>query len=387
MNILFHGYEFPPWPSGVGAYMWNMSRALVAMGHKAVVVTGKQEGQPEQEEKQGVVIYRTFTWAESGSAKVAERVFKIAKRHDVDMIEGADHLGDCASLLRMQRSMPVLVKSHSCQIVHVLQEAQIYYPWQRMTLWAARLRRHAQMRREVDSIRNADALSAPSQRMLNELQRQFHNLPKLQAVIPNPAPWPLPHITEGEAKNPTVLFVGRIEFLKGIQYLPGIMESVWKKFPEMRLEIAGGDSYARGIGSLKRWLSKKMGPLNSRVSYLGVLNQAELSEAYQRAWVVLAPSRWDNFPTVILEAMAYGKPIVTTPHGGMPEMLDTSDCVVDFPEKDSFADALSGILEDPQKRGRVGKAVREQVERKYKPDIVVEAYIDFAEKVCASPLH
>jgi glycosyltransferase involved in cell wall biosynthesis len=176
-----------------------------------------------------------------------------------------------------------------------------------------------------------------------------------------------------------VLFVGRIEIGKGIEYLPAILSRLAREFPGLVLEIAGPDSYARGLGSLKAWLERRLAGTPGQVRFLGRLRGPELAAAYRRSWVVMLPSRWDNFPTVLLEAMGHARPAVGSPHGGMPEMLEGTLGAIADPASDQFAERVAELLRDPAQRARAGASLRERLERAYSPAVVVGAYVRFLE--------
>jgi glycosyltransferase involved in cell wall biosynthesis len=141
------------------------------------------------------------------------------------------------------------------------------------------------------------------------------------------------------------------------------------------VEIAGSDSFARGLGSLKKWLSNDLGNLSSHVNFLGHLNADDLGLAYDRAWVVIIPSRWDNFPTVLLEAMTRGKPVVASSNGGMPEMLENTLCSTASPATNEFTNRIEKLFLDPVFRKQAGDSLRRKAEREYSPEVVVQKYI------------
>jgi len=364
--------------SGVGMYMKNMAAALVQCGHQAIVVTASSEGKRSETVENGVVVCRVFSREERGSERVRDIVLQIARDHRVDIIEGADHGGDCASLLRLKRQIPVMIKYHACQMIDVLRRAHAHYWWQNITIGAAMLKSWRQMRDEIYSIEHADFACVPSKRLLEELRKQSLSLPEKLAVIPNPiAVSTLPEAVEPE--EPTVLFVGRIEFGKGAAFLPDLIRNIVLNFPKARLEIAGSDSYARGVGSLKEWVSDRLGSASGNVQFLGPLGAVELEAAYRRAWVVVVPSLWDNFPTVVLEAMSLARPIVASIHGGMPEMLEGTGCPVVEPAGDGFAKAVARLLGDKKVRDDVGRRARRRALSVYSPEVVVAQYVKYVQ--------
>jgi len=379
LNILLYSYAFPPYGGGVGSYLANMADALAGSGRQVVVLTGQVKGLPAEESKGNVTILRQYDRAEIGSRRVTDLALSVIRRYRIDPVEGADYFGDCAGLLQEKKRPLVLIKVHSCNILKILNESQVMYWWQRPLIRLALLRNRQLTMREKNCIEQADMLVAPSARIFDELKKQDVHLPQPRTVIANPIQ-PYACSFESEATSATLLMVCRLDIGKGIQYIPGIIAALKRDFPDLRLEIAGSDAYARGLGSLKAWLLKQLGSLASHVTFLGQLDSLELEEAYKRAWVVLLPSRWDNFPTVVLEAMSYGKAVVASPHGGMVEMLQGTLCSVAEPESGKFIQEITRLLGSDVLRKDVGRSMYDKACRAYAPDVVAAAYLDFVEK-------
>lgn len=376
IKVLFHGWEYPPGGGGVGAYMRNMALALKKEGHDAVILTGMADGFPAETEDCGVPVLRLYSRDEAGSSRVADLALAIAREHRVDLIEGADHIGDCAGILDARKRPPVLIKIHSSNALKVLRDASIIYGWQRLTLGMALLLKLHEVSNERSCIEKADLLCAPSRRVMDEMKKQGLRLPPKIAAIPNPVVTE-PTVQSPESASPTLLLVGRIEAIKGIEFLPAIVGALVKRWPDIVLEIAGDDTYARGLGMMKDWLSNQFSGLANHVRFLGKLSRTDLTLAYSRAWVVIVPSRWDNFPTAILEAMSMSKAIVASPNGGMPEMLADTSCPVADPASPQFAQRIDDLLSDPCKRTEAGLSARRKVDTSYSATAVVGQYIKF----------
>jgi len=95
-----------------------------------------------------------------------------------------------------------------------------------------------------------------------------------------------------------LLFVGRISEEKGVMQLPAIYAAL-SEFPEVRVVVAG-DGPAR----------EKLGAALPEALYLGWVDRAELPRLYSSADLLLLPSRFDTFGSVVLEAMSCGLPVV-----------------------------------------------------------------------------
>jgi glycosyltransferase involved in cell wall biosynthesis len=230
--------------------------------------------------------------------------------------------------------------------------------------------------RERLSIEQADLLAAPSHIMLEGLINQGLRIPAKHAVLPKPL-IPLREWENEESKVPTVLFVGRLDIGKGIGFLPEIIQQVKLQVPDVRFEIAGGDTYARGLGSCKSWLERKLRTVSKHVRFLGQLDRRDINEAYRKSWVVIVPSKWDTSPTAVLEAMQREKAIVASPYGGMSEYLQGTENRIEDPKNPQFAEAVVYFLKDEVSRISAGRKGKEKSIREYSPEVCANRYIEF----------
>lgn len=377
MRIMHFCSEYPPYGYGAGRYFEEISRGLRQLGHFSMVVTSRVPGQPEQEHVENGLILRKFDLADIGARWLAEYVQGLANEHEIDLIESADRLGEAAVLQRMGDRPPIMVNCRYNDIVYRARFAQAWYSWQKITIQLACLRQWRRMARERYSIEHADLLAAPSTWMMDSLLQQGVALPHRRAVLVKP----LAAISDwenAESSRPTILLVGRIDVGKGIAYLPAILEIISTHFPDVKLEVAGPDSYSRGLGSVREWGEKRLGALRRHVRFLGALDAEALDAAYRRAWVVIVPSRWDTSPTVLLEAMVRATPVVASPFGGMAEYLGDDQWIHD-PATPSFANAVIRLLQDAHLRSAYGSQLKDRVEKYFTQEQAALAYIQFVE--------
>jgi glycosyltransferase involved in cell wall biosynthesis len=374
MNVLFLCWEFPPNGSGIGRYTAEMSTALSGAGHAVTVLTSRAEGFPAEDFICNVRVLRAFDRRELRSGRVARLAVDVARDCHADWIEVPEHWGEGATLLKLHQRPPVVVKMHYNDVLKTSRYAQAWYPWQRLMIDLACLRQWKALRDERYSIEHADVLLAPCERILDEARREGLRLPIHYGVVPNPIRR-LDNWTNAEADRPTLLLVGRLDIGKGLPYIRSMLEQLIKVYPDLRLEIAGGDSYARGLGSVRSWFRKQLGSVGAHVNFLGALSPAELDLAYRRAWVVIVPSRWDTFPQVVLEAMVRSKAIVASCGGGLPEMLKGTACVSVDPVDTIFSDSVAKFLSDSRLRADAGKSGNRKASSEYAPDCVAVSYV------------
>jgi colanic acid/amylovoran biosynthesis glycosyltransferase len=108
------------------------------------------------------------------------------------------------------------------------------------------------------------------------------------------------------------------------------------------------------------------------VKVFGAVDEELLKILYQACDIFCLPSKTspsgqkEGLPVSIMEAMAFSKPVVSTAHAGIPELVDT----ILVPENDpkALADAIEAYMRDPELRNRDGKRNRQAVERLNGPE-------------------
>jgi D-inositol-3-phosphate glycosyltransferase len=167
------------------------------------------------------------------------------------------------------------------------------------------------------------------------------------------------------AHDRIILFVGRIERLKGIDTLIrsiGILRErgILTEYPH-DLAIIGGDPNA-DASMLNVEMARLQAlchelNLNDLVIFLGKRGQDTLPYYYSAAEVLVMPSHYESFGMVALEAMACGTPVVASQVGGLAFLIQ--DGVTGFVVPDGnptlLADRLEQIIRDPQLRQRLGQ--------------------------------
>jgi glycosyltransferase involved in cell wall biosynthesis len=247
------------------------------------------------------------------------------------------------------------------------------------------------LRNEGRAIASAFAITSPSQDVLDRV-RAFYDLPLPDAeVIPNPVSpcgsqdrW-----NPAECDPNLILFIGRFDRHKGGDVIIDAFDRVLARFPAARLQFVGPD---RGIvdESGKAWSIAEYirarapeGSAAGRVEYLGPLPHTSLAGLRRKAGVVVVCSRYDNFPTTLLEAKSQGCPVVATEVGGIPEIVrrDEDGLLCRPGSADALADALVRLLADRPLAERLGRQARLDCESRYHPGVVAARLIEYYHNV------
>jgi len=188
--------------------------------------------------------------------------------------------------------------------------------------------------------KHVKALIAPSRYMADVLAKEGFGVPirHMYNGIDLPAEQSL------HSQN-RLLYVGRLEHVKGVDVLLKAMVKVTARMPDVRLSIVG-DGAARA--ELEAFVARKR--LQKQVTFHGWLDGAAVSDQYTQATAVVIPSIWpENLPTVCIEALATGRPVIGTNSGGIPELIKDgiTGRIVAKGDADELAEAIVEVLSRP----------------------------------------
>ncbi len=189
-----------------------------------------------------------------------------------------------------------------------------------------------------------------------------------------------------------ILFVGRIQPLKGISTLMRAMKRVTDQYPGWRdnlcVSIIGGDpnpnseSEQTEFERLKR-LRADLG-IGDLVTFLGAKDQDTLVYYYSAAEMVVMPSHYESFGMVALEAMACGTPVIGSDVGGLSFSIEDgfNGYLVPGQDPDALADKITLLLKHPNLRDHLGEQATRWSER-YDWTHVADEILDVYEMVRA----
>lgn len=143
--------------------------------------------------------------------------------------------------------------------------------------------------------------------------------------------------------------------LKGHRYLMEAMPEIVRTCPQVRYVIVGDGPHRPALEQLVRRLS-----LDGHVVFTGVVDEARRNAILQLSRVVVLPSLSEGLPVSLLEAMAFGKPVVATDAGGIREVVEDHRTGLLVPPRrpEALAAALLPVLSDAQLAQRMGQAGR-----------------------------
>lgn len=167
-------------------------------------------------------------------------------------------------------------------------------------------------------------------------------------------------------KGSFLLYIGRLDSLKGIQYLIKAFQRIRKKNNGLKLVIAGR-------GEFEPYLRRIASGTNGILFVGHVYSTVTKRLLYENCLAVVLPSIYETFPMVVLEAMACGKPVIATNVGGIPLLVRNGEngFLVEPKDVGALESSIRILLEDANLRRKMGISGRKLVEKNFTSDKMV----------------
>lgn len=158
-----------------------------------------------------------------------------------------------------------------------------------------------------------------------------------------------------------ILFLGAFGERKGCYDIPAVLERVKKRFPDVKLVMAGDGETER----VKKVFSDR--GLTADVLFPGWVRGEEKERLLRESGIFFFPSYHEGMPMAVLEAMAYGMGIVTTSVGGIPQLIQDGEngYLTEPGDVEAMSEALESLLKDKTHPTALGRAAREKAEAEY----------------------
>jgi glycosyltransferase involved in cell wall biosynthesis len=168
-----------------------------------------------------------------------------------------------------------------------------------------------------------------------------------------------------------ILSTGRLAEQKGLEYLIRAAALLGDDIPGVRIVLAGD-------GPLREQLSNLVSDLGvaETVSFVG--HRSDVGDLLAAADLVALPSLWEGLSISLLEAMAAGKPVVTTAIGSNREVTNDGETAVLVPPKDaqSLAAAIRALAPDRERLAELGRRGRSAQLERYTLQRMLDSYLD-----------
>ena len=341
---IFVVYLPPEYLGGAELQADRLARELAARGHRVHVFARRQAGSGDTERRDGVIVHRRPVLPLAGlrlAGEIVQGAVQAARaRPDVLVCYSPLNSGLLGLAARRLCGAPVVVWLQG--------------------VGEARLRPFDLRRRTVHALlQRADGVWLQAESLVDTLRCEYGAVrpeaewrrlePRLRVVANGIDVRPE---SDGPPPPPArFLFVGRLVREKD---LPTLVEAA-RHLPGIEVAIAGSGPLA---GSLQRQAA------GAPVRFLGEQPHARIPELLRDCRALVLPSREEGLPNVVLEALAQGRPVVATPVGAVPELVQdgVNGRLVPVGDATALAAAMRDLLDDGTWR-RLAAAARPSVAR------------------------
>ncbi len=332
----------------------GLAEGAASLGHQVEVVAVETIGRAGTTGRQRSSVTRAFSLAALGTQEIAPGYIAAAwKRADIIHVHHPHPLADVACLLRARRT-PVVVTQHADS------RRSIYLPATRLVL------------------RRAAAVVVPSRAHLALSTELVGHESKVEVipfgidqrrweVVPPPPP----------GAPPRAIFIGRLVSYKGLDVLLKALERV----PDLRLDIVGSGPEGPRLRTLAQALA-----VADRVRWYGEYPDEDLPRRMADADFLVLPSVTveEMFGLVVLEAMAAGRPVLTTAVPSAVREVNVPGVTgLEVPLRDvaALAQALETLCRDPERRRRMGEAGQRRVAERFTQAAMAEKHVGLYERI------
>lgn len=353
MHILHIYKDYYPVLGGIENHIKLLAETQAAHGHTVSVLVTSRDNHTHVEMLNGARVIVAARNATLSSAPVSFAMFDLIRRENPDVahLQFPYPLGEIANLLFGHARKTII--TYQSDIVRQKYLRIVYTPLMHRVLTRAD--------RLIASSPNYIASSPVLSRYKNKC-----------TVVPlgiDPKPFELVPIDYGKKEDGvTLLFVGRLRYYKGLNYLIQALPNI----PRAHLVIVG-------TGSMKqewRMLAKER-QVEDRIKFMGDVPNAELPSYYAASDIFVLPAseRSEAYGLVQLEAMASGKPVVCTELGTGTSFVNVdgeTGFVVPARNSHALASAINRLIDDPELRVKFGSAGRARVRQEFTIDKMIE---------------
>lgn len=172
-------------------------------------------------------------------------------------------------------------------------------------------------------------------------------------------------ITFKKSKPIKLLYVSNISKSKGIFFLLNALLVLKKKNIDFKLDIVGGFLNKSAKNSLENMITSNS--LQEHIKFHGYINETEKDFFFNSSDIFIHPSLNENFGLVIIEAMQYGLPVISTYEGAIPEIIDNgiTGILVNKNDIDELAKKIILLINNDDLRKKLGEKGREKFLKKY----------------------
>jgi len=351
---------FPP-EEGIGNHVYNLSKKLIERGYEITVITRGSLRTTQVSTLDGIKVIKvpfipTYPFHVNIHGFFVNRLLK-SLDNEFDIV----HIHTPLTPV-IKTSIPVVSTIHTS----LIEDARYIEAVDFKSLAIKALTKFVSYPLVSNLIKASDVVTTVSNSVAQEL-KEYYGVNK-PVIVGNGVDENTFKAKNGEKDEHYILYVGRLSYRKGLFDLLNCAEQICEVY-DVQFILVGKGEFEKTL----RKRVKEIG-LENKVIFLGYVEREKLIKLYQNAVLLVIPSYYESGPLVLLEAMSCGTPVVSTPVGIAPEIMEKKKNGILIPLKSpkKMAEAISILIEDDKLRRKLGNNARKTIERGYTWDSVTD---------------
>ncbi len=377
LNICLLSESLPPNPlkaGGIAHYTLDLAYGLHELGHQVHIITRSDQsirrdslgltihGIPDNQIQTSLFPSRPTLNKLSGySLAVYHKLLELLyEGYQVDVVE-TPNWGVEGLALALSGLFPLVLRIHT-PLIQAIQSGG----------WPLNEDMQACVAVEKWLIEYVEALTASTTGVIETSRElmdiQVDRLPYFKQVPLGLKPTYTTEAIAPAAARKRLLYVGRFEHRKGTHVLLEILPQLMAEFEDWECYLVGPNDGYWGQKWLKEFRTEARGrPWERRVYFTGAVNDEVLQGYYKNCDLFVAPSLYESFGIIYMEAMQYGKAVVGCQVGGIPEVVtDGEDGLLVEPDSGPVLHkALAQLMADDELRQRLGRRGLQKMQQKF----------------------
>jgi len=382
-TFAFLSQEYPPETvGGVGRYINQLARAIASMGHIVHVLT-RGSGHDRVDFEDGVWVHRlasqdrvapapygiqvpSHIW--EYSSLMLDELHLLSERQKIDAVYAP--IWDCEGVaILLDGQYPMVTGLQTTLHFWLISHPHFAADPEFMNGFAKPI-----LALEARILQESNAIHAISAAIRSDISEAYNVVldDTRTSMIPlgledfsTLAYLPPPPVQNGDLR---ILFVGRLERRKGIDVLLDIIPSLLTRHPFLHFDIVGNDAIPGpdGVTTYRAaFEAASSEEVRTRVRFYGEVTEEQLRGFYRSCDIFVAPSRFESFGQIFVEAMIFGKPTLGCRAGGMMEVIepDKTGLLAEPGDPVSLSSCLDRLISSPSLRASFGENGRHRYEQ------------------------
>lgn len=293
--------------------------------------------------------------------RVALRIMKLDKEKPIDVLETTNYLYLCLSYTFFANRKPLITRFSSST-----GQLRQYGNWRSSKIGLIELL-------EIWMFKRSDVKLSHTHQHSHLVANQINISPSKIKIISHGTsllkrqPKEAKRSSEGTL---TILFLGRLESRKGIHTFLKAIPRLRNEHPHLQFRIAGEDPDNAYQNSFIKNNPSDAG----NVTFLGEITHDQKVEEYMNCDIFAAPSLYESFGLIYIEAMSFGKPVIGCRAGGTIEVIKDKEVgyLIEPGSVDELSESISRLVTHPELRIQMGEAAQRRVKALFTADIMAE---------------